>query len=120
MSTNRVFEIALEVRLGAVVGAAVASGAVGSGVVVELVDPVVGEGRVHGHREVDGPAQRLAEHMLEPGSQPALQLGTGEVVGPGHDRRALVQRDRPAGGEPRPLVGGQVVDQALPVRTELS
>ncbi len=74
---------------------------------------------VHGHRDPHLGAERVAEGVLEPGAQPALELVAGELVGDRDDRGVLVQRDRAARGQPGPLVGRQVVDQRAPDGAEI-
>ena len=54
----------------------------------------------------------VAEGVLDAGAQPALELVAGELVGHRHDRGALREHQRLAGGQPDALVGRQVVDDA--------
>ncbi len=78
------------------------------------------QGRVHGHRDPDLATEGHGERVLELSAQPALELAAGEVVGDGDDRGALVEGDRLARPQPRPLVGLQVVDDAAPGSVQVS
>ena len=90
---------------------------------VDLGRGLLGRGLLQGgvdrHRDPDLPAQRDGERVLELAPEPALELGAGEVVGDGHDRRALVERHRLAGPQPRALVGLEVPQDAAPGRAEV-
>ena len=81
--------------------------------------PAAAELGVHGHRDPDLPAEGVAQGVLQPGAQPALELVAGELVGDRDDRGALVHRHRLAGRQPGALVGRQVVDQVAPQPVEL-
>ena len=52
------------------------------------------QGRVDGGAEPDLAAEHLAQRTLELGSQPALDLGAGELVGDRDDRQLVVDGDR--------------------------
>ncbi len=71
------------------------------------------------HRDPDLGAEGVAQGVLEPRAEPALELVAGEVVGHRDDRGVLMQGDRAARGEPGPLARGQVVDQVAPHRVEV-
>src|SRR5205085_3221501 len=78
-----------------------------------------GKAVVDRDRDPDRPVETVAQRVLEAGTQPALELGPGELVRHRDDGCRLGEHHRLARGEPDPVVRGEAVEDGWPEKVEL-